>query len=357
MQTKKAYLVLENGMVFCGRAFGYEAETIGEAVFTTAMTGYMSTLTDQGYKGQLVVQTFPLIGNYGVVSHECETKGVAPAAYIVRDLCQEPSNFRCEGALGVFLNENKVVGIEGIDTRKLTRILRDNGSMMAKITYTLPENVDSVIAEIKAYTAPNMLEAVTCSEVTSKGVENAAHKVVLWDFGAVDSIAASLSERGCEVTIVPASTKAEEILKYKPDGVVLSNGPDDPMKNPEIIAEIGKLADKKMPLLGICLGHLMLAVSQGAKSIKLPHGHRGGMPSIRLSDKRVFITSQNQGYTLDEASLPENIKVSYKNGNDGTVEGVTYESIPAIGVQFRPGSVGGPNRTDFVYDEFIGMMK
>lgn len=357
MQTKPTYLVLENGMVFCGRSFGYEAETIGEAVFTTAMTGYMSTLTDQGYKGQLVVQTFPLIGNYGVVSHECESKGVAPAAYIVRDLCQEPSNFRCEGALGVFLNEHKVVGIEGIDTRKLTRVLRDNGSMMAKITYTLPENVDTVIAEIKAYKAPNAVSAVTCDEITTLTPDNAAHKVVLWDFGTSDSIAAALTARGCEVITVPASTKAADILAYKPDGVVLSNGPADPMANPEIIAEIKKLADVKLPMLGICLGHLMLALSQGAVSVKLPHGHRGGMPSIRLSDKRVFITSQNQGYTLDEAALPESIKATYKNGNDGTVEGVEYTDIPAIGVQFRPGSVGGPNATDFIYDEFIGMMK
>ncbi len=357
MQTKKAYLVLENGTVFCGRAFGYETEVIGETVFTTAMTGYMSTLTDQGYKGQLVVQTFPLIGNYGVVCHECDKKGVAPAAYIVRDLCQEPSNFRCEGTLGVFLNENKVVGIEGIDTRKLTRILRDNGSMMAKITYTMPENIDTVIAEIKAYTAPNLLEAVSCIEVTTVTPENASHKVVLWDFGAVDSIANTLTARGCEVITVPAKMGADEILKYKPDGVVLSNGPDDPMKYTQIIAEVKKLADNKVPMLGICLGHLMLAVSQGAKITKLPHGHRGGMPSIRLSDKRVFITSQNQGYTLDEASLPEGINVTYKNGNDGTVEGVAYENIPALGVQFRPGNVGGPNKTDFIYDEFIGMMK
>ena len=357
MQTKPTYLILENGTVFAGRSIGYESEIIGEAVFTTAMTGYMSTLTDQGYKGQFVLQTFPLIGNYGVVSHECESKGTAVCAYIVRELCQEPSNFRCEGALDVFLSENKVVGIEGIDTRKLTRVLRDNGSMKAKITYTMPENFESVIAEIKAYEAPNAVASVTCAQVSTAAPENASRKVVLWDFGAVDSIAASLLARGCEVVTVPAGTKAEDILAYKPDGVVLSNGPDAPEKNPEIIDEIKKLADKKVPMLGICLGHLMLALAKDAKSVKLPHGHRGGMPSIRLSDSRVFITSQNQGYTLDADSLGENIKVSYKNGNDGTVEGVTYTDIPALGVQFRPGSVGGPNKTDFIYDEFIGMMK
>ncbi len=357
MQTKPTYLILENGTVFCGKSFGYEAEVIGETVFTTAMTGYMATLTDQGYAGQLVVQTFPLIGNYGVVSHECENKGVAPSAYIVRELCQEPSNFRCEGSLGVFLKENKIVGIEGIDTRKLTRILRDAGSMRAKITYALPEKLDAIIAELKAYTAPNAIAQVTCKEATTAAVENASRKVVLLDLGAGDSIAKALNARGCAVITVPAFTKAEDILAYNPDGVVISNGPDDPNKYPEIIAEIKKLADKNVPLFGICLGHLMLALSQGAKCVKLPHGHRGGMPSIRLSDKRVFITSQNQGYTIDEATLPNGIKPTYKNGNDGTLEGVTYENIPALGVQFRPGNAGGPNATEFIYDEFIGMMK
>ncbi len=357
MQTKPTYLILENGMVFCGKSFGYEAEVMGETVFTTAMTGYMSTLTDTGYKGQLVVQTFPLIGNYGVVSHECESKGTSVCAYIVRELCQEPSNFRCEGALDVFLRENKIVGISGIDTRKLTRILRDHGSMKAKIAYELPDDIGTVTAEIKAYTAPDAVSAVTCGETTSEKPENASKKVVLWDFGASDSIKTALLARGCEVITVPAGTKSDDIAALNPDGIVLSNGPSDPMSHPDIIAEIAKITEKNIPMLGICLGHLMLAVSEGAKSVKLPHGHRGGMPSIRLSDKRVFITSQNQGYTLDEATLPENITVTYKNGNDGTVEGVAYKNIPALGVQFRPGTAGGPNATDFIYDEFIGLMK
>ena len=357
MQTKPTYLILENGTVFCGRSFGYEAETTGEIVFTTAMTGYMSTLTDQGYKGQLVVQTFPLIGNYGVVSHECQSKPVAAAAYIVRELCQEPSNFRCEGALGVFLKENNVVGIEGIDTRKLTRILRDGGCMKAKITYTMPEDVGVVVDEIKAYTVPNTIAEVTCKEICKFTPDTPSKRVVLLDLGACDSIKDELLSRGCEVITVPAYTKAEDILAYKPDGVVLSNGPTDPAANAEIVTEIKKLADKNIPILGICLGHLLLALSQGAKTVTLPHGHRGGMPSIRLSDKRVFITSQNQGYTLDGASLPEYIKPTYKNGNDGTLEGVSYTNIPALGVLFRPGNVGGPNKTEFIYDEFISLLK
>lgn len=355
MQTKPVYLILENGTVFCGKSFGYEAETTGEIVFTTGMTGYMSTLTDTGYAGQIVVQTFPLIGNYGVVSHECESKGTFLKAYISREFCQEPSNFRCEGALGVFLSEHKIVGVSGIDTRKLTRILRESGSMNAKITYTLPENTDDIISELKAYKAPNPMNEVTCKEATVTGTDG--KKVVLWDLGASDSIKAALTARGCSVITVPAYTKAEDILAYKPDGVVLSNGAGAPDDNADIVAEIGKVSKSGVPMLGICLGHLMLAAARGAKIVRLPHGHRGGMPSIRLSDKRVFISTQNQGYTVDEASLPESIKVSYKNGNDGTVEGVEYTDIPAIGVQFRLSTAGGPNATDFIYDNFIGMMK
>ena len=357
MQTKPVYLVLENGTVFKGESFGYEAETVGEAVFTTGMTGYMATLTDQGYAGQLVVQTFPLIGNYGVVSHECDSKGTSPKAYIVRELCQEPSNFRCEGALGVFLSENKIVGVGGIDTRKLTRILRDNGSMKAKITYTLPEKLDGIIDELKAYKRENPIPAVTCKEISEEAPENESRKVVLLDLGAADSVKAALMARGCRVVTVPAYTKAEDILAYKPDGVVISNGPGCACHVPEIVAEVKKLTDAGVPMLGICLGHLVLAAARGAKCVPLPHGHRGSMPSIRLSDKRVFIASQNQGYTLDEASLGANIEVTYKNGNDGTVEGVCYKDIKAIGVQFRPGASGGPNATDFIYDEFLALTK
>ncbi len=357
MQTKPAYLILENGTVFCGKSFGYAAETSGEIVFTTAMTGYLETLTDQGYYGQLVVQTFPLIGNYGVISHDCESKGVSPAAYIVRDICQEPSNFRSEGALDVFLSENKIVGIYDIDTRRLTRILRTQGAMNAKITFTLPEDIEAVKTELSALKASDAVHAVTCKEPATITPENAAHRTVVWDFGASDTISAELSARQCEVITVPADTTAEQILAYEPDGIVLSNGPGDPMANPAIIAEIAKLAEKKIPMLGICLGHLMLAVSQGAISEKMLHGHRGGQPVIRLSDKRVFITSQNHGFALAADKLPETIEVSYKNGNDGSIEGVEYKNIPAFSVQFRPGTAGGPSATDFLYDKFIGMMK
>lgn len=357
MKKKSVFLILENGMTFMGESFGYVSETVGEIVFTTSMTGYMATLTDSGYAGQLVVQTFPLVGNYGVVSKECESKGASLRAYIVRELCQEPSNFRCEGALDVFLDEHKIVGVSGIDTRKLTRIIRDHGSMMAKIVYEMPKNIDAVTAELKAHKEPSHVASASVKEITVDTPENKTRRVALWDFGAADSIKESLLSRGCEVISFPAETKAEALLSYKPNGIVLSNGPGCACQNAGIVEEIAKATESKIPTLGICLGHLMLATAKGAKCVKLPHGHRGSMPAIRLSDKKVFITSHNQGYTLDEATLPENITVTYKNGNDGTVEGVKYNDINAISVQFRPSNAGGPNATDFIYDEFIGMMK
>ena len=356
MKMKPAYLILENGMVFCGKSFGYEAETTGEVVFTTAMTGYLETLTDQGYYGQLVVQTFPSIGNYGVISQDLSSKGTAPAAYIVRDICQEPSNFRCEGALDVFLSENKIVGLYDIDTRKLTRALTRDGAMNAKITYELPADIDAVKAELAAWKAPDAVEAVTCKEPTTVTPDGAKHRAVVWDFGAIDDIRDQLTARGVEVVTVPAGASAEEILAYNPDGIVLSNGPADPMANPAIIEEIKKITEKKIPMFGICLGHLMLAVSQGAVSEKMGHGHRGGQPAVRVSDKRVFITSQNHGYVLKADSLPEGMEVTYTNGNDGSIEGVDYKNLPAFSVQFRPGTAGGPSATDFLYDQFIGMM-
>lgn len=356
MQTKSAYLVLENGMVFCGQSIGYEAEAIGEIVFSTSMVGCLGTLTDPNFCGQIVVETFPLIGNYGVISKDLESKGTALAAYIVRDLCQEPSNFRSEGALGVFLSEHKVVGLADIDTRALTRIIRSAGSMKAKITFAEPD-VDAIRAELAAFCAPNAVEAVTCKEASAAAPADAKHRVVLWDFGAKDCIGEALLARGCEVITVPAGTSAKDILAYDPDGILLSNGPGDPAANPEIIAEIKAVTASGKPMFGIDLGNLMLAIAMGAKTEKMLHGHRGSQPAIRLSDKRVFITSQNYGYTINEEQLPETIEVSYKNGNDAAIEGVEYKTIPAFGVQFMPSSVGGPIATDFLYDTFIGMME
>lgn len=357
MQNKPAYLVLANGRIFKGSSIGSESDAIGEIVFTTSMTGYLETLTDPSYCGQIVIQTFPLIGNYGVTP-DAESSGTALSAYIVRDLCQEPSNFRSEGALDVFLSEHRVPGIADIDTRALTRIVREVGVMAAKIVHEYPENIDEVLDELAAFTIKNPVERVTCREPKIDTPENACRRVVLWDFGTKSGIRRELLARGCEVVTVPASTTCEEILAYNPDGIMLSNGPGDPTDNVGVIAELKKLLDSGKPVFGICLGHQLMALASGMTTTKLKYGHRGGnQPAIRLSDGRVFITSQNHGYAICEDSLVPGAKISYVNGNDGTVEGIDYTDRPAFSVQFHPEASAGPLDTRFLFDRFISMME
>ncbi len=357
MQNTPAYLVLANGRIFKGNAIGSHSDAIGELVFTTAMSGYLETLTDPSYSGQIVIQTFPLIGNYGVTP-DMESNGTALSAYIVRDLCQEPSNFRCEGSLGVFLSEHDIPGISGVDTRALTRIVREVGVMAAKLVHEYPSDLDAVLSELADFTVKKPVERVTCKEVHIDTPENVKHRVVLWDFGTKKSIGDELLKRGCEVVTVPASTSFEKIMEYKPDGIMLSNGPGDPRDNNEIIEEIKKLIASKLPTFGICLGHQLLALASGMNTSKLKYGHRGeNQPAIRTEDGRVFITSQNHGYALCEDSLIPNARISYKNGNDGTIEGLDYTDRPAFTVQFHPEASGGPLDTQFLFDRFIAMME
>jgi carbamoyl-phosphate synthase small subunit len=352
----RAYLILENGKVFEGKAFGAKKETTGELVFTTAMTGYLETLTDPSYFGQVVIQTFPLIGNYGVIPSDFESKQPALKAYIVRNWCQEPSNFRCEGILDTFLQDNDIPGLYDIDTRSLTRIVREYGVMNCKLTYSL-DNLEKDIEEIKPYKVLNAVESVTASNTEVFESESHKKKVVLMDFGAKANIRRELVKRGCDVTVVPASTSSDDILAMNPDGIMLSNGPGDPAENTQIIEELKKLSESKIPTFGICLGHQLLALSQGAKTEKLLYGHRGAnQPAKDLETGRIYITSQNHGYAVVNESVPSNAKVSFVNGNDGTCEGVTYLDMPAFSVQFHPEACGGPQDTAFLFDKFIDLM-
>ena len=354
--SRKAYLILENGVMFEGEAFGAEKETTGELVFTTAMTGYLETLTDPSYFGQVVMQTFPLIGNYGVIPADFETDTPVLKGYIVREWCQAPSNFRSEGQLDAFLKAKNVPGICGIDTRALTRIVREYGVMNCKIQYT-PDVTEEDMQALKAYTIKDAVENTTTQEVEVFDVETETYNVVLMDFGAKHNIGRELNKRHCKLTVVPAHTTAEEILALNPDGVMLSNGPGDPTENVQVIAELKKLTEKKIPLFGICLGHQLLALSQGGKTQKLHYGHRGAnQPVKELESGRVFITSQNHGYAVVSDSLPEGAHVSFVNGNDGTCEGVNYDYMPAFSVQFHPEACGGPQETSFLFDRFIAMM-
>lgn len=265
--SRAAYLILENGTVFEGKAFGAEKETTGELVFTTAMTGYLETLTDPSYYGQVVIQTFPLIGNYGVIPADFESDSPSLKGYIVREWCQVPSNFRCEGDLDTFLKESGIPGIYGIDTRALTRIVREYGVLNCKISYS-PDVTKEELDEIKNYVITEAVESTTIKEKEHFDAENGDLNVVLMDFGAKHNIGRELVKRGCNLTVVPAHTTADEIKAMNPDGVMLSNGPGDPSDNTEIIAELKKLCDFGIPTFGICLGHQLLALSQGAKNRK-----------------------------------------------------------------------------------------
>ncbi|MGN0551512.1 MAG: carbamoyl phosphate synthase small subunit [Acutalibacteraceae bacterium] len=355
--SRQAYLILENGKVFAGKAFGAEKEVTGELVFTTAMTGYLETLTDPSYYGQVVIQTFPLIGNYGIIPSDFESRQPALKAYIVRNRCQDPSNFRCEGILDTFLKDNNIPGMYDLDTRALTRIVREYGVMNCKLVYSL-DNIDKDIEEMKRYKVTDAVDSVTIKESESFSAQNPDLNVVLWDFGAKENIRRELQKRGCNVTVVPGKTTAEEIKALNPDGIMLSNGPGDPQENTEIIAELKKLCNEKIPTFGICLGHQLLALSQGAKTEKLKYGHRGAnQPAKDLSTGRVYITSQNHGYAVVGDSLPQNARESYINANDGTCEGVEYTDMPAFSVQFHPEACGGPLDTAFLFDKFINLIK
>lgn len=375
MDTKKAYLILADGTVFEGQSIGVTGRTIGETVFTTGMTGYIETLTDPSYFGQIVTQTFPLVGNYGVIPQDYESKKSWVRGYIVRELCDQPSNFRCQITLDDFLKSQNVVGICGIDTRALTKKLRESGVMNGMIVSGDKPVIDeALLQKIKSYKIEQAVESVQSKEGESlppgfspsvftappspRGSTPKTPHIILWDFGAKANIQRELEKRGCTVTVLPCGTSAEKILSLKPDGIMLSNGPGDPADNVGIISEIKKICDNgKIPVFGICLGHQMLALARGCKTSKLKYGHRGANHPVKdTRTDRVYITSQNHGYAVENTSLPAFAKMSFFNVNDGTVEGITYTDIPAFSVQFHPEACGGPHDTNFLFDEFINML-
>lgn len=353
---QNVYLILENGQVFKGKSFGATGETVGELVFTTGITGYLETLTDPSFYGQIVVQTFPLIGNYGIIPSDFESPAPHVKAYIVREWCQVPSNFRSEGELDSFLKSHNIIGVFGIDTRELTKIIREFGVMNAKVARE-PDVSEGVLAEIKRYRIVDPVRIVGIKDIDISRSAPGGYKVVLWDFGAKENIRRELLKRGCEVITVPPHTLAAEILKFKPDGVMLSNGPGDPADNQEIIGELAKLAESKIPIFGICLGHQLLALAQGGKTAKLKYGHRGSNQPVKdLKTGRVFITSQNHGYTVVAESLPADARLRMTNVNDGACEGIEYLNMPAFSVQFHPEAAAGPLDTNFLFDQFMDLM-
>ncbi|MDD6073542.1 MAG: carbamoyl phosphate synthase small subunit [Clostridium sp.] len=357
---KPVYLLLENGKYFEGKCFGAPMnEVTGEVVFTTGMTGYLETITDPSYFGQIVVQTFPMIGNYGVIPQDFENKEVYLSAYIVKEWCQEPSNFRSSGNLDTFFKERNIPAIYGIDTRKLAKVIREYGAMNGQLTMKEPPYSEEDLKEIREFRITKAVETVTpeAVEVVS-GREKDAFRVVLWDFGAKENILRELVKWGCEVIDVPASTTAEEILSYHPDGIMMSNGPGDPEANVGVIEEMKKVAEAKLPTFGICLGHQLFALANGAKTGKMKYGHRGANQPVKdLTTGRVYISSQNHGYEVLKATLPEGAEETFVNVNDGTCEGITYHDRPAFTVQFHPEACAGPKDTEELFGRFITMMR
>ena len=391
----KAFLILEDGTVFEGLHIGAQREVISEIVFNTSMAGYLEVLTDPSYAGQAVCMTYPLIGNYGICKEDMESTKPWPDGFIVRELSRVPSNFRCDISIQQFLEDNGVPGIAGIDTRALTRILREKGTMNGMITTNETYHLDEIIPKLKTYTTGKVVERVSCAEKYTltgskelaengplagsasfkreafeagirekkpslvRSLNGAGLRVALLDLGAKDNIARSLTARGCEVTVYPACTTAEEILAGKPDGIMLSNGPGDPKECTAVIEEIRKLYDSDTPIFAICLGHQLMALATGADTFKMKYGHRGGNHPVKdLSTGRVYISSQNHGYVVDMEKLDPKIATpAFINVNDGTNEGLSYTEKNIFTVQFHPEACPGPQDSSYLFDRFISMMR
>ena len=364
-----AYLVLSNKMVFEGKRFGAPGDSVGELVFTTGMTGYIETLTDPSYAGQIVMQTFPLIGNYGIIEEDFEGVPLVKG-YVVSEVCSFPSNFRSEYTLDEFLKKRGICALQGVDTREITRIIREEGVMNAKICDEIPED----FSEIENYAVKDVVKTASRKEIKkfpasvsssapasdsasdSDGTRKKGYSVALIDYGAKKNIIRSLNERGCDVTVFPCSSSAEEILKTDPDGIMLSNGPGDPAENIYEIEQIKKLIGKK-PIFGICLGHQLSALAMGGKTAKLKYGHRGANQPVRLSGShKTYITSQNHGYAVLSESIEGKGKILFENANDRSCEGIIYEKENCFTVQFHPEASAGPRDTSFLFDKFIDMM-
>lgn len=351
-----AFLILEDGTVFEGKSIGSKKEIISEIVFNTSMWGYLEVLTDPSYAGQAVCMTYPLQGNYGICHEDMESLHPWPDAYIVHELSRMPSNFRSDDTIQNFLVENDIPGISGIDTRALTKILREKGTMNGMITTNENYNLDEVLPKIKEYKVTGVVKKVSCKE--KKMLKGDKYNVALLDIGAKNNIAESLNKRGCNVTVLPCDTSAEEIIAMNPDGIMLSNGPGDPKECVYQIEQIKKLYNSDIPIFAICLGHQLMALATGADTHKMKYGHRGGNHPVKdLATGRVYISSQNHGYVVDVDKLDPAIATpAFVNVNDGTNEGLQYTGKNIFTVQFHPEACPGPQDSGYLFDRFIEMM-
>ena len=358
MDKNRSILLLDDGKKFEGKPFGFNGETIGEVCFNTGMTGYQEILTDPSYCKQIVTMTSPHIGNYGVNEEDVESDNIQVSGFIIKEETLIPSNWRSVTSIGDYLRKNKVVGIQHLDTRELTRHIRDNGAMNGIISST-DSNVDSLREKLNK--APSMNGLDLAKVVSTKKIyewsSDGKYKIAAIDYGIKHNILNLLTENNCRVTVFPAKTSAEEILKFNPDGVFLSNGPGDPAAVTYGIEMVKELLGKK-PIFGICLGHQILSLALGASTFKLKFGHRGiNHPVKNMVSNNVEITSQNHGFAVDINSLPENVISTHINLNDNTSEGVQCEDLKAFSVQYHPESSPGPHDSRYLFNKFIDLIE
>lgn len=367
-----ALLALEDGTVLSGYSCGAEGETSGEMVFNTSLTGYQEVLTDPSYKGQLVVMTYPMIGNYGMTADDNESRAPFLEGFIVRELCRYPSNWESVESVGNYLRTNGIVAIEGVDTRLITRRLREKGSLRA-ILSTSDLNPKSLLRRVKdvpSMVGQDLASGVTCDTpydwkeplrdahaIGKLRLSRPPHVVVI-DFGAKYSIMRCLSSLGCRVTVVPAQTRSADIEALRPDGIMLSNGPGDPEPVQYAIETIKHLLDARIPLFGICLGHQLLALALGGKTYKLKFGHHGANHPVKdLETGKIEITTQNHGFCVDSDSLPKDVRTTHINLNDGTSEGLAHSKLPVFSVQHHPEAAAGPHDARYLFNRFGRLIK
>lgn len=348
----KGILYLADGTKYIGKGFGATGTCVGELVFNTAMTGYEEILTDPSYAGQIINMTYPLIGNYGISRNDRESSKIYAKGFIVKSICNEPSNYLSENNLDSLLKSMNIVGIYGVDTRKITKKIRNSGSLKCVIS-----TEDLSLEEIQNYLENNEVEKELVKQVSTNKIihiKGTGEKIAVLDLGAKENIIRSLKKRNCDITILPYNTKFEKIMNINPDGILLSNGPGDPKDVPEVIETVKKLA-KVMPVFGICLGHQILSLAMGANTYKMRYGHRGGNHGVYdIEQDKAFITSQNHGYAVEKDSIKnKDIEITHINLNDNTVEGIKHKTLPVFSVQFHPEGAPGPEDTVYLFDKFL----